>query len=91
VLPLLNLVGAMISLLEEVVGNQLEAKGRILVQAVVEHVVLCFHSRDPQILLELVLQGPAEEPKEATRDGSSISLKTHRSSHPVDVGLFLYK
>jgi hypothetical protein len=47
----------MISLLEEVIGNQLEAKGRILVQAVVEHVVLCFHSRDPQILLEAGVAG----------------------------------
>jgi hypothetical protein len=55
VLLLLDLAGAKISRLEEAFGDQLEAEGRILAQAVVEHVVLCFHSRDPHISLEPVL------------------------------------
>jgi hypothetical protein len=69
VLPLLDSVRAKISRLEEAASNQLEAEGHILAQAVVEHMVLCFHSQDPQISLEPVLQGPAEELKEATRAG----------------------
>jgi hypothetical protein len=55
VLLLLDLAGAKISRLEEAFGDQLEAEGRILAQEVAEHVVLCFHSRDPQISLEPVL------------------------------------
>jgi hypothetical protein len=33
--------------LEDVVTNRLEAEGCILVEAVVEHVLLCLHSQDP--------------------------------------------
>jgi hypothetical protein len=55
VLPLLDSAGAKISRLEEAIGDELEAEGRMLAQAVVEHVMLCFHSWDPQISLEPVL------------------------------------
>jgi hypothetical protein len=47
--------------LEDVVTNRLEAEGCILVEAVVEHVLLCLHSQDPQVYLEPVVQGPAEQ------------------------------
>jgi hypothetical protein len=40
-----------------------------MAQAVAEHVLMCFHSRDPAISLEPVVQGPAEEPVEATTAG----------------------
>jgi hypothetical protein len=69
VLPFLDSVGAKISRLEEASSNQLEVEGRILAQAVMEHMVLCFRSRDPQISLEPMLQGPAEELEEGTRAG----------------------
>jgi hypothetical protein len=37
--------------LEDVIGGRLEAEGRILVEAVVEHVLMCFHNQDPQVSL----------------------------------------
>jgi hypothetical protein len=51
-LPLLNSAGIKMSELEDVVGSRLEAEGRIQVEAVVEHVLMCFRSQDPQVSLE---------------------------------------
>jgi hypothetical protein len=51
VLPLLDSAGVKMSRLEEVVGARLEAEGRVLAQAMVEHMMMCFRSRDPQISL----------------------------------------
>jgi hypothetical protein len=36
---------------------------------VAEHVLMCFRSRDPNISLEPVVQGPAEEPMETAAVG----------------------
>jgi hypothetical protein len=36
---------------------------------VAEHVLMCFRSRDPNISLEPMVQGPAEEPAEAAVAG----------------------
>jgi hypothetical protein len=36
---------------------------------VAEHVLMCFRSRDPNISLEPVVQGPAEEPAEVSTAG----------------------
>jgi hypothetical protein len=36
---------------------------------VADHVLMCFRSHDPAISLEPVVQGPAEEPAEATAAG----------------------
>jgi hypothetical protein len=47
VLPVLDSMGAKILTLEEVISEQLEAEGRILVEKVVEHVLTCFQSWDP--------------------------------------------
>jgi hypothetical protein len=44
VLPLLDSAGARMSWLEEVIEGQLEAEGRVLAQAVAEHVLMCFRS-----------------------------------------------
>jgi hypothetical protein len=49
VLPLLDSVGRKISQLEEAVGRHLEEEGRTLAQAVADHVLMCFRSRDPSI------------------------------------------
>jgi hypothetical protein len=38
-------------------------------QAVADHVLMCFRSRDPSISLEPVVQGPVEGSAEAARDG----------------------
>jgi hypothetical protein len=44
---LLDSVGAKMLELEDVVASWLEAEGRILAKAVMEHVLLCLRSRDP--------------------------------------------
>jgi hypothetical protein len=49
------------SKLEEVISGRLEVEGQVLVEIVVEHVLMCFQSRDPQVSLEPVVQGPIEE------------------------------
>jgi hypothetical protein len=63
------LVGRKISQLEEAVSSRLEEEGRALAQAVADHMLMCFRSRDPIISLELVMQGPIEGSAEAARDG----------------------
>jgi hypothetical protein len=66
---LLDSAAAKISQLEDAVGSRIEEEGRALAQVVAEHVLMCFHSRDPAISLEPVVQGPAEEPAEAAAAG----------------------
>jgi hypothetical protein len=46
-LPLLDSASAKMLELEDVVASQLEAEGRILAEAVAEHVLLCLYSQDP--------------------------------------------
>jgi hypothetical protein len=69
VLPLLDSARRKISQLEEAVGSRLEEEGRALAQAVADHVLMCFRSRDPSISLEPVVQGAIEGSAEAARDG----------------------
>jgi hypothetical protein len=69
VLPLLDSAGAKMLKLEEVIGGQLEEEGRALVEAVVEHVLTCFWSWDPQSSLEPVVQAPIIETEEAASAG----------------------
>jgi hypothetical protein len=64
VLPMLEFAGAKMQSLEEVVGEQLEAEGPVLA----EYTLTCFWSWDPNVSLELVVQGFAIEAEEATRD-----------------------
>jgi hypothetical protein len=68
VLPLLDSVGRKISQLEEAISNRLEEEGRALAQAVADHVLMCFQSRDPSISLEPVVQGSVEGSAEAAMD-----------------------
>jgi hypothetical protein len=67
--PLLDSAAAKISQLEDAVGSRIEEEGRALAQAVAEHVLMCFRSRDPAISLEPVVQGPTEEPAGAAASG----------------------
>jgi hypothetical protein len=46
-LPLLDSAGTKMLELEDIIANCLEVEGRILAEAVVEHVLLCLHSQDP--------------------------------------------
>jgi hypothetical protein len=69
VVPLLDSAGTKISQLEDAVGSRIEEEGCALAQAVAEHVLMCFCSRDPNISLEPVVQGPAEEPAKAAAAG----------------------
>jgi hypothetical protein len=69
VLPLLDSTGKKISQLEKAVSSRLEEEGRALAQAVADHMLICFRSRDPSISLEPTVQGPVERSAEAARDG----------------------
>jgi hypothetical protein len=64
-LPLLDSACTKMLELEDVITNRLEAEGHILAEAVVEHVLLCLRSQDPQVSLEPVVQGLAEQILEA--------------------------
>jgi hypothetical protein len=61
VVPLLDSAAAKISHLEDAISSRIEEEGRALAQAVAEHVLMCFRSRDPAISLEPVVQGPTKE------------------------------
>jgi hypothetical protein len=50
-----------------VVGDRLEEDGRVLAEAVTEHMLMCFRSWDPQVFLEPVVQGPVEEAEDVAR------------------------
>jgi hypothetical protein len=85
--PLLDSAGTKISQLEDAVGSRIEEEGRALAQAVAEHVLMCFRSRDPNISLEPVLQGPAEEPAEAAAAGvedAARAVADHFQCEPED-------
>jgi hypothetical protein len=60
VLSLLDSAGRKISQLEEAVSSRLEEEGHALAQAVADHVLMCFRSRDPSISLEPAVEGPVE-------------------------------
>jgi SOS response regulatory protein OraA/RecX len=60
-LPLLDSACTKMLELGDVIANRLEAEGRILVEVVAEHVLLCLHSQDPLVFLEPVVQGPVEQ------------------------------
>jgi uncharacterized protein YdeI (YjbR/CyaY-like superfamily) len=55
--------------LEDVITSWLEAEHRILTEAVADYVQLCFHSQDPQVSLESVVQGSTEQVPKATQVG----------------------
>jgi hypothetical protein len=74
-LPLLDSVGDKMPKLEEVCGSQLEGEDHALVKLVTEYVLTCFWSRDPQISLESVVQGPIIETEEAACAGIEGTMK----------------
>jgi hypothetical protein len=74
--PLLDSAAAKISHLEDAIGSRIEEEGRALAQAVAEHVLICFRSRDPVISLEPVVRGPVEEPVGATAAGVEDAVCT---------------
>jgi hypothetical protein len=55
VFPVLDSAGAMMLMLEELVGEQLEGEGHVLAEKVVEHVLMCFWSWDLNASLEPVV------------------------------------
>jgi hypothetical protein len=68
-LPILDSARRKISQMEDTIDSRLEEEGRALAQAVADHVLMCFWSRDPSISLELAVQGPIEGSVEAARVG----------------------
>jgi hypothetical protein len=51
----LKSVGAKMLQLKEVISGWLEVEGHVLAKVVAKHVLLCFHSWDPQVSLEPVV------------------------------------
>jgi hypothetical protein len=47
----------------------------VLTEVVAEHVLMCFRSQDPQVTLELVVQGPVVKTREASRVGVQDTAK----------------
>jgi hypothetical protein len=68
-LPLLDSTGAKMLKLEEVVCDQLEVEGHVLVEQVVEHVLMSFQSWDPTVSLDPVMLGPVAGTEEAASSG----------------------
>jgi hypothetical protein len=75
VLLLLDSAGAKMLKLEEVDGGQLEAEGHALVKVLVEYVLTCFRSQDPQISLEPMVEGPITEIAEVVHTGVEDTTK----------------
>jgi hypothetical protein len=61
--------------LEDVIANRLEAEGRILVEVVAKHELLCLRIQDPQVFLESVMQGPTEQIPEDAQVGIREAAK----------------
>jgi hypothetical protein len=55
--------------------QQLEAEWRFLIEKVVEHMLMCFQSWDPNTSLEPVVQGPAIDVAEAARISAEGTAK----------------
>jgi hypothetical protein len=88
VLPLLDSAGRKVPQLVEAIGSRLEEEGRTLAQAVADHVLMCFRSRDHSISLEPAVQGPIEGSAEAARDGiedAACSVAERFEREPEDV------
>jgi hypothetical protein len=85
-LVLLDFARVKMSQLEDVIGSRLEGEGRILAEAVAEHVVMCFRSRDPEVSLEPIVQGHAEDVEEAAQVGvrDTTRLVAERFEHQVE-------
>jgi hypothetical protein len=86
---LLDSATAKISHLEDAVGSRIEEEGRALAQAVAEHMLMCFRSRNPAISLSPWCKGTSKNLPKPLRPGlktlrapspttSSVSLKTPR-------------
>jgi hypothetical protein len=67
VLPTLESEGAEMLRLEEVIVDELEAKGHVQVEKEVEHVLTYFRSRVPIISLDPIALEPVTEIEEAAR------------------------
>jgi hypothetical protein len=74
-LPLLDSTDVKMSELEDVVGSRLEVDGHILVEAVAEHMLMCFYSQDTQVFLEPVVHGPTVEVQEAVHASVREAVK----------------
>jgi hypothetical protein len=85
-LVLLDSARVKMSQLEDVIGSRLEGEGCILAEAVAEHVVMCFRSREPKVSLEPIVQGHAEDVEEAAQVGvrDTTRLVAERFEHQVE-------
>jgi hypothetical protein len=83
-LPWLDSIWVKMLKLEEVVCHQLEAKGHILVEKVVEHVLTCFQSGDHIISLDMVMLRPVAGIEEAASSDVQEATKVKVECTIVD-------
>jgi hypothetical protein len=72
---LLGFIGVKMLKLDEVVCDQLEAEGRVLVEKVAEHMLMCFQSRDPVVSLDPVILRPVARTEDAANSGVQEAAK----------------
>jgi hypothetical protein len=69
ILPVLDSAAERLRRMESSVLERLEAEGRVVARVIVEYVLTCFRSHDPEIPLTPVLVGPVPETVAAAREG----------------------
>jgi len=55
--------------LDQTLGARLKEEGRELCRVVVEHVLTCFRSHDPDVSLAPIIEGPVADAEAAAREG----------------------
>jgi hypothetical protein len=66
-LPVLDSAADRLRRLDQILGTRLEDDGSRLNRAVIEYILTCFRSHDPDISLGPVIVGPVADTKDAAR------------------------
>ena len=74
-LPVLDSTADRLRRLDQILGARLEAEGGRLYRAVIEYILTCFRSHDPDISLELVIASPVADTEDAAREGVQDTIE----------------
>jgi hypothetical protein len=66
-LPVLDSAADRLRRLDQILGARLETEGSRLCRAIIEYILTCFQSHDPDITLEPVIVGPVADAEDAAR------------------------
>jgi exonuclease VII large subunit len=84
-LPVLDSAAEWLQRLDQALGARLEAEGRELCQMVVEHVLTCFRSHDPDCSLAPVVEGPVAEAEASAWESVQEAVKVIAARFQRDV------